>query len=186
MKTQKNTPLSSKVAANVSARLTGQLAPEDAIAQIRALLDGLDKKGRRKALRSVDVVKELRDTATQASEAAATSQAEVTDAIVAFMYFKGMMGKDATLEALRAEVEKDLPKAKRNVERKLKALTKARMQALATEKASVLLNDPEALLRGIIEADDDIEDELPEEVDEWDEDDEIEEIDESEDDDDEE
>jgi|SaaInlStandDraft_4_1057021.scaffolds.fasta_scaffold58353_1 hypothetical protein len=159
----------SSIAANVSTRLTGELAAEDAIEQIRALLNGLDKKGRRKALRTVDVVKELRSKTAAAEESAEASEMEVIDAIVAFMYFKNLMGKDATLEALRAEVEDDLPKAKKNVERKLEALTQARMQALATEKASVLLKDPEALLRGIVEADDEIEDELPEdEVDEWD------------------
>lgn len=167
----KNKSLRASIAANVTHRLTGELSTEDRIAQVQALLKGLSPKQRRHVLRDVDVVKELRTELKSAKGSAATSKQEVTDAIVAFMYFKGMMGKDASLESLRAEVEKDLPKARQRVQRQLEALTRARMEALATEKAHVLLNDPESVLRGIIEADENLEDELPED-DEWEEDDE--------------
>ncbi|MBT4123968.1 MAG: hypothetical protein HN981_03635 [Candidatus Pacebacteria bacterium] len=170
MNTAKKKSLRNMIAADVTTRLTGELAIEDRIAQIQDLLSGLDAKGRRKALRNVDVVKQLRSATSVAKDSAENSQQEVTNAIIAFVYFKGLMGKNATLEALREEVEADLPKAKKKVKRQLDALTKARMQALAVEKAGTLLNDPEGMLRGIIEADDDVTDELPEaEVDEWEE-----------------
>ena len=66
-------------------------------------------------------------------------------------------------------MKKDLPKARKKVKEKLEELTLARMAKLAVEKAGVLLEDPESALREIIEADDDVEDELPVEGDEWEE-----------------